>query len=266
MGWLLPTRSGSPKPHPARPWAPPEMTSTISLSNEFKWLKNTHHLSKGRSHSVSSVRAPAVGPLKEGGTFCEAAVCCPVIFFSIELRLGCMQFLGNTSESSLTSGISPLRLPVCCRACIIGRAALASSRIRFYSWCWKSSLVVFCSVHFTLRSGQICSFLTAQVPERCVLWQDRLSRGPLSCFGLSLTASSLPCITATLLSAEAPAGIASKHIKFPNFIYFGRHKSPPLPAMCMWILILQMLESILGVLPASLCVMKPVPAPRLGYL
>lgn len=77
--------------------------------------------------------------------------------------------------------------------------------------------------------------------EMCFVARHALSLGPLSCFGLSLTASSLPCITATLLSAEAPAGIASKHIKFPIFICFGGHKSPPSlsppPPMCMWILI-----------------------------
>lgn len=67
------------------------------------------------------------------------------------------------------------------------------------------------------------------------MWQDRLPLGgSLACFGLSLTA--------THLSAEAPAGIASKHIKSPIFIHFGGHRRPssppPTPSpTCVWILI-----------------------------
>lgn len=67
------------------------------------------------------------------------------------------------------------------------------------------------------------------------MWQDRLPLGgSLACFGLSLTA--------THLSAEAPAGIASKQSNPPFSFILVDTEGPPLPLptpspTCVWILI-----------------------------
>lgn len=78
---------------------------------------------------------------------------CLAKFFLTELWLPCVQSLGNTLESSLAPGTSPLEADyICCRACcIISRAALDSLRTRFYSSRWKRSFVLFCFLCFTLR-------------------------------------------------------------------------------------------------------------------